>query len=77
MTILNRFVHWYQFDITDIVAIIYTFCVGGIINGQNMNLLFTIGVIISLLSVLKSGRFNLLLINGVMLVLNLYNLFLA
>ena len=74
MKVINRFVNWYQFDLTDIVAIIYTICVGGIVNGHNMNILFTIGVIISCWSVRKSGRFNLLLINAVMLVLNIYNL---
>lgn len=72
--LLNRFANWYQFDPTDIVTVIYGLCVMGIVNGVNMNLPFTIGVIVSLVSVLKSGRLNLLLINAFMLILNIYNI---
>lgn len=70
-----KFVNWYQFDIVDIIAFLYTVCVVGIVGmGLNMNILFTLTVVISLISVLNSGRLNLLIMNGMFLILNVYYL---
>ena len=63
----------YEFDITDITSIIYTLCVFGIIFGMNMNILFFIGSAISTATCWKARRLNLLLLNGSLFILNLYN----
>lgn len=63
----------YQFDINDVVAIIYTLCAIGIILGFNMNILFFIGVIIATSVCWKARRLNLVLLNAAMFALNLFN----
>lgn len=63
----------YQFDITDITAIIYTFCAVGIMAGYNMNILFFCGAILATIFCWKAKRLNLILLNVSMLMLNGYN----
>jgi hypothetical protein len=63
----------YQFDITDITSIIYTICAIGIMMGFNMNVLFFIGSAISTATCWKARRLNLVLLNGALFILNLYN----
>ena len=63
----------YQFDITDITAIIYTICAFGIMMGYNMNVMFLIGSFLSTLFCWQTRRLNLILLNGSLLALNLYN----
>ena len=62
----------YHFEITDLTSIIYTLCVIGIMCGFNMNVLFLIGSIISTAFCWQARRLNLVLLNGSLLVLNLY-----
>jgi hypothetical protein len=66
----------YEFDITDVTSIIYTICAFGIMIGYNMNILFFIGSLISTLFCWKARRLNLILLNGSLLLLNLYNIIL-
>lgn len=76
---LKKFINYfelnksYQFDITDITSIIYTICAFGIIVGFNMNVLFFIGSAISTATCWKARRLNLVLLNGALFILNLYN----
>ena len=72
--LINRFLLWYKFDITDIVAVIYAFCVIGIMLGYDMNIIFTIGCIISLASCIPAKRVNLIIINVFILAMNIYYL---
>ena len=76
---LKKFINYfelnkaYQFDITDITSIIYTICAFGIIAGFNMNILFFIGSAISTATCWTARRLNLVLLNGALFILNLYN----
>lgn len=63
----------YQFDITDITAPIYALCAIGIMMGFNMNVLFFIGSAISTATCWKAKRLNLVVLNGALFILNLYN----
>lgn len=63
----------YQFDITDIIAPIYTICAIGIMLGFNMNVLFFIGSAIATATCWKARKLNLVLLNGALFILNLYN----
>jgi hypothetical protein len=63
----------YQFDITDITAPIYTICTIGIMLGFNMNVLFFVGSAIATATCWQARRLNLVLLNGALFVLNLYN----
>lgn len=64
----------YQFDITDIIAPIYTICAIGIILGFNMNVLFFIGSAIATATCFQARRLNLVLLNVALFVLNTYNI---
>jgi hypothetical protein len=78
-TMLKKFINYfnlnkpYEFDITDVIAPIYTTCAIGIMLGLNMNILFLIGAAIATATCWKARRLNLLLLNGAMFALNLYN----
>ena len=63
----------YQFDITDVTAPIYTICAIGIMMGFNMNVLFFFGSLLATAFCWKARRLNLVLLNGALFVLNLYN----
>jgi hypothetical protein len=66
--------HKYQFDITDITAPIYALCAIGIMLGYNMNVLFFIGSAISTATCWQARRLNLVLLNGALFALNLFNI---
>ena len=64
----------YQFDITDITAFIYVICTCIGITGGNPTPLFLLGSAISTAFCWQARRINLILLNGALFVLNLYNL---
>ena len=64
----------YKFDITDITSVIYTMCAIGIMLGANMTILFFIGSAISTATCWTAKRLNLVLLNGALFALNLFNL---
>lgn len=62
----------YEFDITDITAIIYTICAVGVICGLNMNVLFFIGSTIATAFCWKARKLNLILLNVALWFMNLF-----
>ena len=68
---LNR---TYEFDITDITALIYTICAVGVICGIDMTILFFIGSTIATAFCLSARRINLVVLNVALWFMNLYYL---
>ena len=66
--------HAYEFDITDIIALIYTICAVGVICGMDMTILFFIGSTIATLFCLQARRINLVVLNVALWFMNLYYL---
>lgn len=66
--------HAYQFDITDITALIYTICAVGVILGHDMTILFFIGATIATIFCWQARRLNLVLLNVTLWFMNLYYL---
>ena len=64
----------YEFDITDITAIIYTICAIGVIGGVNMTIPFFIGSAIATAFCWQAHKLNLVLLNTSMFVMNGYYL---
>lgn len=64
----------YEFDITDITAIIYTICAVGVIGGMNMTILFFIGSAIATAFCWQARKLNLVLLNAAMFAMNGYYL---
>ena len=64
----------YEFDITDITAIIYTICAIGVMMGANMTILFFIGSAISTAFCFGARRLNLILLNVSLFAMNGYYL---
>ena len=64
----------YEFDITDITALIYTICAVGVICGFDMTILFFIGSTVATLFCLKARRINLVVLNVALWFMNLYYL---
>jgi hypothetical protein len=64
----------YEFDITDITAIIYTICAIGVIMGLDMTVLFFIGSAIATAFCWQARKLNLVLLNASMFVMNGYYL---
>lgn len=62
----------YEFDITDITALIYTICAVGVICGCDMTILFFIGSTIATLFCLQARRINLVVLNVALWFMNLY-----
>lgn len=62
----------YEFDITDITALIYTICAVGVICGYNMTILFFIGSTIATIFCLQARRINLVVLNVALWFMNLY-----
>lgn len=62
----------YQFDITDITALIYTICAIGVICGVDMTVLFFIGSTIATAFCLEARRLNLVVLNVAIWCMNLY-----
>ena len=64
----------YEFDITDITALIYTICAVGVICGCDMTVLFFIGSTIATIFCWQARRLNLILLNVALWFMNLYYL---
>jgi hypothetical protein len=64
----------YQFDINDLISIIYVLCVVGIISGLNMTPLFFVGCVVSFVACFKAKRINLVIMNLAFVILNGYYL---
>ena len=62
----------YEFDITDITALIYTICAVGVICGMDMTVLFFIGSTIATAFCLQARRINLVVLNVALWGMNLY-----
>ena len=62
----------YQFDITDIIALIYTACAVGVMMGVDMTILFFIGSTIATAFCWQARRINLVLLNVALWCMNLY-----
>ena len=68
---LNR---TYEFDVTDITALIYTICAVGVICGCDMTVLFFIGSTIATAFCVSARRINLVVLNVSLWFMNLYYL---
>ena len=64
----------YEFDITDITAVIYTFCAIGVILGADMTVLFFCGSLIATAFCWQARRLNLVLLNVALFAMNCYYL---
>ena len=64
----------YEFDITDITAIIYTICAIGVMLGCDMTVLFFIGSAIATTFCWQARRLNLVLLNVALFAMNCYYL---
>lgn len=64
----------YQFDITDITALLYLICSVGVICGQNMTIPFLVGSVISTIFCFSAKRVNLIVLNVAILAMNVYYL---
>ena len=64
----------YEFDITDITAIIYTICAVGVIGGADMTIPFFIGSATATAFCWQAHRLNLVLLNAAMFAMNGYYL---
>ena len=64
----------YQFDVTDITAIIYTICAIGVICGLDMTVLFFIGSTVATVFCWQARRVNLIVLNVALWFMNLYYL---
>ena len=62
----------YEFDITDLTALIYTICAVGVICGMDMTILFFIGSTLATLFCLQARRINLVVLNVALWFMNLY-----
>lgn len=64
----------YEFDITDITAVIYTFCAIGVMLGADMTVLFFVGSAIATAFCFQARRLNLVLLNVALFAMNCYYL---
>jgi hypothetical protein len=64
--------HPYEFDITDITAIIYTICAIGVMLGCDMTVLFFFGSAIATAFCLQARRINLVVLNVALFAMNCY-----
>ena len=67
--------HPYEFDVTDLTALIYTICAIGGIMGANMTILWCIGASIATAFCWQAKKLNLIVLNGALWVMNMWNLF--
>ena len=65
----------YQFDINDIIAVIYVLCAVLGIAGMNVTVLFFIGSAIGMVACFSARRINLVVLNGALFILNAVNTF--
>jgi hypothetical protein len=66
--------HPYEFDITDVTAVIYTICAIGVMLGADMTVLFFIGSAIATAFCWQARRLNLVLLNVALFAMNCYYL---
>lgn len=66
----------YQFDVTDITALIYVLCAVLVISGINATIPFFIGATIATAFCWQARRINLVVLNVALWVMNAYNLIL-
>ena len=66
--------HAYEFDITDITALIYTICAVGVMCGCDMTILFFIGSAIATAFCFQARRINLVVLNVALFAMNCYYL---
>jgi hypothetical protein len=64
----------YEFDITDITALIYTICAIGVMCGADMTVLFFISSAIATAFCLQARRINLVILNVALFAMNTYYL---
>lgn len=64
----------YEFDITDITALIYTACAIGVMCGADMTVLFFIGSAIATAFCFQARRINLVILNVALFAMNTYYL---
>jgi hypothetical protein len=64
----------YEFDITDITAVIYTVCAIGVMLGADMTVLFFIGSAIATAFCWQARRLNLVLLDVALFAMNCYYL---
>jgi hypothetical protein len=64
----------YQFDVTDITALIYVLCAVLVIGGANATIPFFIGATIATAFCWQARRINLVVLNVALWVMNAYNL---
>lgn len=64
----------YEFDVTDITALIYVVCVIGVMCGADMTILFCIGSAIATAFCWTGHRLNLVVLNVALFVMNVFNL---
>jgi hypothetical protein len=64
----------YEFDITDITAVIYAICAMGVMLGADMTVLFFIGSLIATAFCWQARRLNLVLLNVALFAMNTYYL---
>ena len=65
----------YEFDTTDLTALIYTICVIGGMLGANMTILWCIGASIATAFCWEAHKINLVVLNVALWVMNMWNLF--
>lgn len=65
----------YEFDITDITALIYTICAIGGMLGANMTILWCIGATVATAFCWQTRKINLVVLNVALWVMNMWNLF--
>lgn len=64
----------YEFDITDLTALIYTVCVIGGMMSANMTVLWCIGATITTAFCWQARKLNLIVLNGALWVMNMWSL---
>ena len=65
----------YEFDITDLTALIYTVCAIGGMMGANMTILWCIGASIATVFCWEARKINLVVLNVALWVMNMWSLF--
>ena len=65
----------YEFDITDLTALIYTICAIGGMMGADMTILWCIGTTIATAFCWQARRINLVVLNSALWIMNMWNLF--
>lgn len=64
----------YEFDATDLTALIYTICVIGGIMSANMTILWCIGASVATAFCWQAHKINLVVLNVALWVMNMWNL---